>query len=153
LAVATAKGTLAAHERSKASADREAEAGALARTLAARFDALEFLEDAAQELLSDANAAVRYRDVHQVVPPAHADRDRAALGELRRVGQEIDDDAPQLPFILDQHWEVVRDIAGDLDALAIDDGFDRHDGFAYQGARGRTRSWSPGPRASSPGSR
>src|SRR4029453_10215225 len=124
---AALNGNLAAHERRKAAADRQAEAGALARTLAARFDALKFLEDAAQKLLSDANAAVRYRDVDQVVPPAHADRDRATLGELRRVGQEIDDDAPQLPFILDQPWEVVGDIARDLDALAIDHGFDRHD--------------------------
>jgi hypothetical protein len=84
---------LAAHDVHQRLRDREAEAdpGALGR----RSAALERQQDTHDIGRRDADAAVGHLEGRQLVAIVHLQRDLAVIGELDRVGQEVDQHLPQ----------------------------------------------------------
>src|SRR5262249_8317474 len=100
LAKAAANRDPAAHLPSEAAADGEPEPDARFGLPGARLDLLALVEDPLDVCRGDAAAGIRHGDLDHGVPSRRADADGAGFGELGLIVHEVDQDAPELAFVL-----------------------------------------------------
>ena len=79
--------------------DREAKPGAALLAGRAAVDLLELLEDALLVVRRDARPGVAHRDVEEAVGGAGRDLDRALVGELDRIADEVQQHLRQPPLV------------------------------------------------------
>ena len=86
---------LAAHQLGQQVGDGQAQAGARTGPAAAGGAALEGQEDALQVGRGDADAGVHHLEAGDLAAPGHAQAHLALVGELHRIGQQVDEDLAQ----------------------------------------------------------
>ena len=124
----------AAHELAEPAADGEAEARAAEAPRRRAVDLAERLEEPALPLLGNTHAGVAHGEF-EAEPPvvrrpvgAHAHHDLAAIGELHRVADEVQEDLPEPRVVADdRRRHVRRDLAGHVEALLRGGGAQQHE--------------------------
>src|SRR5215510_332366 len=108
---------LAAVQRQQALDDRQAETGAVVPAIVARARLEERIAHARHILGVDADAVVLHRDRDRAARSslgAHHDL-AAVIGELDRVGNQVEHDLAQRALVGDDQWQLSRDPHGELD--------------------------------------
>ena len=102
-------------------ADRQAEAGAL-RLVGQRIaDLLEAFEDLGLIGRRNAETGIDDADDEIAAAPDSAARDRARVGELDRVRDQVDDDLDQAVAIAGDHGQVRSDVLDQPKALLLEE--------------------------------
>ena len=115
----------AAHQLGQQLADRQAQPGAAVLARGAAVGLAELLEQARQAGLAQADAGVAHGEVQQaafagllVAFGAHAQHHLALLGELHRVGQQVQQDLPQPRHVaVDGRRHLAFEDVGDVQVL------------------------------------